>query len=70
MVKSNALISAMVDLSLMGNRFLAFAITLLPRDLDPLSGKPVELEVPVLEFATAFELDPKNAYREIEALAD
>lgn len=69
-VKSNALVNAMFDLSLQGNRFLAFAISLLDRHREPEIGKPVELEIPVLEFATMFEMDPKNAYREIEALAD
>lgn len=69
-VKSNALVSAMVDLSLMANRFLAFSISRLPRDLTPEPGKPVELEIPVLEFAEAFEIPPTNIYREIEELAD
>ncbi len=68
-VKSNALVNAMFDLTLQGNRFLAFAISLLDRSLEP-TGQPVELEIPVLEFAKTFEVDSKNAYREIEALAD
>ncbi len=67
-VKSNALINAMYDLSLQGTRFLAFAISLLDRDSE--IGKPVELEIPVLEFARTFELDVKSSYREIEVLAD
>lgn len=69
-VKSNALISAMVDLSLQANRFLAFAISLLPRDIDPLAGKPIELEIPVMEFAKVFEIPLTNVYPEIEELAD
>jgi len=69
-VKSNALINAMFDLSLQGNRFLAFAISQLDRNVIPTPGQPVEIEVPVLEFSKAFDLDPSNAYREIEALAD
>ncbi len=69
-VKSNALINATFDLSLQGNRFLAFAISLLDRTQELEIGKPVELEIPVMEFAKAFDVDPKNAYREIEALAD
>ncbi len=68
-VKSNALINAMCDLSLQGNRFLAFAISLLDRTKSEI-GKAVELEIPVLNFAKAFGLDVKSSYREIEALAD
>ncbi len=69
-VKSNALVNAMFDLSLQGNRFLAFAISLLDRHQEPEIGKPIELEIPVKEFAATFELDQKSAYREIEILAD
>lgn len=69
-VKSNALINAMFDMTLQGVRFFAFAISLLDRTQIPETGKPVDLEIPVLEFAKAFDLDPKNAYREIEVLAD
>jgi plasmid replication initiation protein len=69
-VKSNALINAMFDLSLQGNRFLAFAISLLDRSQPIEIGKSVELEVPVKEFAETFGLDLKSAYREIEVLAD
>jgi plasmid replication initiation protein len=69
-VKSNALINAMFDLSLQGNRFLAFAISLLDRSQTPEIGKAVELEIPVMEFAETFNLDKKSAYREIEILAD
>ncbi len=69
-VKSNALVNAMFDLSLQGNRFLAFAISLLDRSQNPEIGKPIELEIPVKEFAATFELDQKSAYREIEILAD
>lgn len=69
-VKSNALINAMFDLSLQGNRFLAFAISLLDRSQDFDASRPVEVEIPVLEFAQAFDMDQKSAYREIESLAD
>jgi plasmid replication initiation protein len=69
-VKSNALINAMFDLTLQGNRFLAFAISLLDRRQTPEIGQAIELEIPVMEFANAFELDQKNAYREIQTLAD
>lgn len=69
-VKSNTLVNAMFDLSLQGNRFLAFAISLLDRTQTPEIGKQVELEIPVKEFAETFELDQKSAYREIEILAD
>lgn len=69
-VKSNALINAMFDLSLQGNRFLAFAISLLDRSQTVESGKPVELEIPVLEFAETFNVPQNTAYRDIEALAD
>lgn len=69
-VKSNALVSAMVDLSLQANRFLAFAISMLDRDLAPEAGKPVELEIPVMEFAEVFEIPLTNVYAEIEELAD
>lgn len=69
-VKSNALVNAMFDLSLQGNRFLAFAISLLDRGSVPQPGQAVALEIPVLEFSQAFNMDSKNAYREIERLAD
>lgn len=68
-VKSNVLINAMLDLTLQGNRFLAFAISLLDRT-QVVEGKPVELEIPVLEFAETFQIAPNYAYGEIEALAD
>lgn len=69
-VKSNALVNAMFDLSLLGNRFLAFSVSLLDRTRTPELGNPVELEIPVMEFAQTFEMDLKSAYREIETLAD
>lgn len=69
-VKSNALINAMCDLSLQGNRFLAFAISLLDRSLEPEKGVPVELEIPIKEYAETFNLTAKSVYTEIEALAD
>ncbi len=68
-VKSNALINAMVDLSLQGNRFLAFAIALLDRETEIEKDKLITLEIPVLDFSKAFDLDQKSAYREIENLA-
>jgi plasmid replication initiation protein len=69
-VKSNSLINAMCDLSLQGNRFLAFAISLLDRDLViSKRGEPIELEIPVVHFAETFNVTKKNAYREIEFLA-
>jgi len=68
-VKSNALVNAMLDLTLQGNRFLAFAISLIDRT-HVVEGKPVELEIPVLEFAETFQIAPNYAYGEIEALAD
>lgn len=69
-VKSNTLINAMVDLSLQANRFLAFVISRLDRDQEPKPGERVRQEIDVLSFAEAFEIDPRNAYREVEALAD
>jgi plasmid replication initiation protein len=69
-VKSNALVNAMFDLSLQGNRFLAFAISLLDRAQTVEIGKHVELEIPVLEFAETFDIASNNAYKEIEKLAD
>lgn len=69
-VKSNALINAMFDLGLQANRFLAFAISCLDRHQEPTPGEPLEIEVDVPGFAEAFEIDPKNAYREVENLAD
>jgi plasmid replication initiation protein len=68
-VKSNALVNAMLDLTLQGNRFLAFAISLIDRT-QVVEGKPVELDIPVLEFAETFQIAPNYAYGEIEALAD
>lgn len=69
-VKSNRLIDAMVDFTLQENRLFAFAVSLLDRHLvvDPMHN--LDLEIPVLAFAEAFELDTSNAYREIEALAE
>jgi plasmid replication initiation protein len=69
-VKSNALINAMFDMGLQEMRFLAFAASQLPRNLVPVKGKPVDLEIDVSALAAAFELDPKSAYRETKALAD
>lgn len=69
--KSNALINATFDLSLRANRFLAFAISLLDRHQAVSAGQSVEIEIPVLEFARAFEVEASgNIYRELEALAD
>jgi plasmid replication initiation protein len=69
-VKSNALINAMVDLSLQANRFLAFAISLLDRGASVTPGEPIELEIPVAEFATTFNIPKTYVYKEIESLAD
>lgn len=68
-VKSNTLINAMNSLSLQGNRFLAFAVSLLHGQEAEL-GKPLEMEIPVKEFAEAFEINTKYAYAEIEKVAD
>lgn len=68
-VKSNALVNALMDLSLQGQRFFAFAISQLPRDLVP-DGKHIDLEINVREFGATFEIDQKNAYTLIESLAD
>lgn len=69
-VKSNALINAMVDMSLQANRFLAFAISLVDRGADLAPGVPLELEIPVAEFATTFNIPKTYVYKEIEVLAD
>ena len=68
--KSNALINAMVNLSLQGTRFLAFAITQIDKGLEPRPGEDITVEVPVIEFAKAFNIPTNYAYREVEALAD
>lgn len=69
-VKSNALIEAMSDMGLQELRFLAFAASRLPHDLVPEKGKPYDMEIDVQSLARTFEMDPKNAYREVKALAD
>lgn len=69
-VKSNALVNAMMDLGLQANRFLAFAISCLDRRQEPQPGMPLEIEIDVPGFAEAFQIDLKNAYREVENLAD
>lgn len=68
--KSNALINAMVSLSLQGNRFLAFAISLLDRHVEIQVGQDVIVEVPVKEFADTFGIPKTAIYRELEGLAD
>lgn len=69
-VKSNTLINAMVSMSLQGNRFLAFAISLLDRNEEITPGQDVSIEVPVAEFADMFDIPKTYVYREIEVLAD
>jgi len=69
-VKSNALVNAMFDLGLQANRFLAFTISRLDHLAEPKAGHPVDLEIDVPGFAEAFDIDLKNAYREVENLAD
>jgi len=69
-VKSNALINAMIDLNLQEKRLLAFAISRLDRSVKYEPGRPVDVEIDVPAFAGVFELDPKSAYREIKALAN
>ena len=69
-VKSNALVNAMFDLGLQANRFLAFTISRLDHSAEPKPGHPVDLEIDVPGFAEAFDIDLKNAYREVEILAD
>lgn len=69
-VKSNALVEAMSDMGLQEMRFLAFAVSQLPRDLKPEKGKPYDMEINVAALANTFNLDPKNIYREIRMLSD
>jgi plasmid replication initiation protein len=69
-VKSNALIEAMTDMNLQEMRFLAFVASQLPHELKPEKGTPYDMEIDVPSFAQAFEIDPKNAYREVKNLAD
>lgn len=69
-VKSNALIEAMTDMGLQDMRFLAFAASQLPHFEEPEPGKPYDMEIDVMAFADAFEIDEKNAYREVEKVAD
>jgi len=69
-VKSNALVNAMFDLGLQANRFLAFTISRLDHSAEPKPGHPIDLEIDVPGFAEAFDIDLKNAYREVENLAD
>ena len=67
-VKSNSLINALVRMSLQGNRFLAFAISLLDRGTPTTPGEAVELEIPVAEFATMFDIPRTVVYREVKEL--
>jgi len=69
-VKSNALINALTDMTLQEMRFLAFAVSRLDRDLVPAEGQPVDMEIDVVSLAEAFEMDPKSAYREVEIIGD
>jgi len=68
-VKSNALVNAMQDLSLQGTRFLAYVVSCFPRDIEITPGKPYDMTVDVSNFAESFDIDLKNAYREVELLA-
>jgi len=73
-VKSNALIEAMTDMGLQDMRFLAFAASQLPHHPTALEdhgvGKPYDMEIDVPAFADAFGIDAKNAYREVEKVAE
>jgi plasmid replication initiation protein len=69
-IKSNALVNAMFEMGLQANRFLAFAISCLDRSVEPMKGQPLEIEIDVPGFAESFEISSKNAYREVENLAD
>ena len=68
--KSNTLVNAMFDLSLQGQRFLAFSISKLDQFTPVQPGQPVEMEIDVPAFAEAFEIAPNYAYGLIETLAD
>ena len=68
--KSNTLVNAIFDISLQGNRLLAFAISKLDPHVPLTPGIPVTIEINVLEFAELFGIDPRNAYREVEATAE
>jgi plasmid replication initiation protein len=68
-VKSNALVNAMQDLSLQGTRFLAYVVSCFPRDIKITPGLPYDMTIDVLNFAESFDIDLKNAYREVELLA-
>lgn len=67
-VKDNALVNAMCDLSLQATRFLAFAISKIDH-LNVNPEKSLQMEIHVSEFAEIFNLDIKSAYREVEILA-
>ena len=69
-IKSNALINAMIDIGLQGMRLLAYAASRIPPGLVIEKGRPVDIEVSVPEMAETFEMNPDSAYREIKALAD
>lgn len=69
-VKSNALINATFDMSLQGNRFLAFAISLLTPEQRPAPGHPLDLEIPVVPFAKTFGVPVNTAYRDIAQLSN
>jgi len=72
-IKSNALINAVVDLSLQGQRFLAFVVSTLDDTHDtsaPLPDRPIDLELDVLRFADLFRIPTCNVHREVERLAD
>lgn len=67
-VKDNALINAMCDLSLQATRFLAFTISRIDH-LNVNPNKSLEMEINVTDFAEVFNIDLKNAYHEVEILA-
>lgn len=64
----NPVLQEMSKLSLQGIRFLSFICSYLPKGKgnEPTPGVPYELEIRVKEFADAFGIDPKNAYKIIK----
>jgi len=64
----NPVLQEMSKLSLQGIRFLSFICSYLPKGKgnEPTPGVPYELEIRVKDFADAFGIDPKNAYKIIK----
>ena len=69
-VKSNALVNAMVDMRLQELRFMGYCISQIDRNIQLQEGQPLDLEINVKGFADSFDIDPKYAYGLIKNLSD